>query len=74
MAITPIQSSSDANIQSVQQPKQSSPTQQSSALAAAALSKQQEAQQQAQAQPVQPPKPVLNTQGQTTGQILNATA
>jgi hypothetical protein len=74
MAITPLHSSSDTNIQSVQQTKQISPTQQNNALAIAAQNKQQETVQHSQAQPTQAPKPVVNTQGQKTGQILNATA
>ena len=83
MAITPVHSSTDAVAQAVQQPKNNTQTQHSQANSAAtaannvhhsqsqAVASQQKAALQSVAQA---PKPVVNSQGQTTGKIINATA
>jgi hypothetical protein len=78
MAITPVQSSSDAATQAVQQPKKHTPTHQAQQTQTASASTEtataRQTQRPAPAQAPETPKPVVNTQGQTTGKIVNATA
>jgi hypothetical protein len=74
MAITPVHSSSDTNANNLQQVKQSNQLPKATSDVAAKQAQTQQTQQPSQTQHVQAPKPVINSQGQKTGQILNATA
>jgi hypothetical protein len=73
MAIQPVHSSPDPATLAAQQAQKTAQTQQSQANRAAT-----DANKTHQTKTVQPqsqaPKPVVNSQGQTTGKILNATA
>lgn len=84
MATSPITSGGNAN-QAVQQPPQSDATRQAADAKRAAdqaarteqLNKQRQAEQaqrEQQAQQNQQAKPVVNTQGQVTGQVVNTVA
>jgi hypothetical protein len=74
MAITPVHSSNDANAQATQQAKPNTLIQQTAAKVSTAQTKTQAPQQPLATQQTQAPKPVVNGQGQKTGQIINATA
>lgn len=80
MAITPVNTSTDAATQAVQQPKKNIQTPQppasNQANSASKLHQQpSNVAKQVQAHSTtQAPKPVPNGQGQTTGKIVNATA
>jgi hypothetical protein len=73
MAITPVHSSNDANVQAIQHTKPGKPSQPTASVPAPGA-QAQNSQQPSAVQHFQSPKPVINVQGQKTGQIINATA
>lgn len=74
MAINPVNSTAPQAAQLVQQATRQPPVQQTSDTDDNRASRAAEATQQTQAKTVEQSRPVVNTQGQTTGQILNTTA
>lgn len=70
MAVSSVHTSTDATAQAIAQSKKTATTLQTQNNAASNV--RQKAQTQAQAP--QAPKPVVNSQGQKTGQVLNTTA
>jgi hypothetical protein len=78
MAISPVHTSTDSVTQAIAQSKKSATTQQPQGTATLNnndhTGQTRQVQQANQTATVQAPKPVVNSQGQTTGKIVNATA
>ena len=78
MAVSSVHGSTDATTQAIQQSKKNNTAQHTQDLTAQTNNTHQtqtkNVQQQSHAQSTQAPKPVVNGQGQKTGQIINATA
>ena len=75
MAVSSVPNSSGSINQALQQPHRNTQTQSTGQThGTTQTNATQHAQQTAQAQTAQAPKPVVNGQGQKTGQVLNTTA
>jgi len=78
MAISSVHTSTDSVTQAIAQSKKSATTQQPQGTATlnnnAHTGQTAQAQQASQTATTQAPKPVVNSQGQTTGKVINATA